>query len=98
MPCRSVLIVAGGGFVNVGDRVEHRSNRSAYRRRDWHHAPIYFLEDIEVLAVDNQAQKAHNSMATPPTRFLLRLTMPAVPGAEVLSGHCQDRFCQTQDG
>lgn len=66
---------SGGGFVKVGDRVDIAATvqpgngETAIRT-------LYLLEDIEVLAVDNSAQKDATPMATPPTRFLLRLTRP----------------------
>jgi len=66
---------AVGGFVQVGDRVDisatvQPSNGETNIRT------FFILEDVEVLAVDNAAQKQVNNMATPPTRFLLRLTRP----------------------
>ncbi len=66
---------SGGGFIKVGDRVDisatvHPGQGETAIRT------LYLLEDIEVLAVDNQGQREQNNMATPPTRFLLRLTRP----------------------
>jgi Flp pilus assembly protein CpaB len=63
----------GGGFVNVGDRVDVSATVQP-TNGETSIRTFYVLENIEVLAVDNQAQKAVNTMATPPTRFLLRLT------------------------
>lgn len=66
---------AAGGFAQVGDRldisatVQPGNGETAIRT-------FFFLEDVEVLAVDNTAQKNMNNMTTPPTRFLLRLTRP----------------------
>lgn len=66
---------AGGGFINVGDRVDI-SATVLPGNGETSIKTLYLLEDIEVLAVDNRSQKEANSMATPPTRFLLRLTRP----------------------
>lgn len=64
---------AGGGFIQVGNRV----NISATIQPQGGETGTktqYILEDIEVLAVDNLSKKDNTPMATPPTRFLLRLT------------------------
>ena len=64
----------GGGFVQVGDRVDIEASVQGNGNGESGTRTSYILEDIEVLAVDNQAQKSPNAMAAPPTRFLLRLT------------------------
>lgn len=63
---------AGGGFVEVGDRVDIETTVQALNGEP--QKTHFILEDIEVLAVDLQAQRAINTTTTPPTRFLLRLT------------------------
>lgn len=64
---------AGGGFIKVGDRI-NISATAQPGNGETSQRTFFFLEDIEVLAVDNQAQKEATPMAQPPTRFLLRLT------------------------
>lgn len=66
---------AGGGFVAVGDHIDIEATVQP-NQGETSVRTFYFLEDVEVLAVDNQAQKAATTIATPPTRFLLRLTKP----------------------
>lgn len=64
---------AGGGFIKVG----HRVNISATiqpTQSEPSTTTKNILEDIEILAVDNQSKKELTPMATPPTRFLVRLT------------------------
>ena len=63
---------AGGGFVEVGDRVDVETTVQPFNGEP--QKTHFILEDIEVLAVDLQAQRAVNTTTTPPTRFLLRLT------------------------
>jgi Flp pilus assembly protein CpaB len=66
---------AGGGFIQVGNRVDISATiqpghgETAIKTQ-------YVLEDIEVLAVDNNSKKEGTQLAQPPTRFLLRLTRP----------------------
>jgi Flp pilus assembly protein CpaB len=64
----------GGGFINVGDRVDIAATTQASAGQE--KQAQYILEAIEVLAVDNKAQKteADPSQVTPPSRFLLRVT------------------------
>lgn len=66
---------SGGGFVKVGDRVNISATIPAGQGET---APRtqYLLEDIEILAVDNQGVRDQTNIAAPPTRFLLRLTGP----------------------
>jgi len=66
---------AGGGFVNIGDHVDVLTTMQG-TGGDSGMRTCFVLEDIEVLAIDNQAQKTQGSLAAPPTRFLLRLTRP----------------------
>ncbi len=73
----TVLVNAGnsaGGFVTVGDRVDIEASVQGNGNGESGTRTSFVLEDIEVLAVDNQAQKSPTAMAAPPTRFLLRLT------------------------
>lgn len=66
---------AGGGFIQVGNRVDIAATIQPTGGETGIKTQ-YILEDIEVLAVDNTSKKDNTQMATPPTRFLLRLTRP----------------------
>lgn len=65
---------AGGGFIQVGNRVNISGTVQPGNGEPT--KTIYLLENIEVLAVDNSSRKDGVQNATPPTRFLLRLTGP----------------------
>lgn len=66
---------SGGGFVKVGDRVNISATIQPGQGETYARTQ-YLLEDIEILAVDNQGQRDQTNIAAPPTRFLLRLTGP----------------------
>jgi len=64
----------GGGFTLVGDRVDIAATVQASQGEPT--KTMYILEAIEVLAVDNQAQKteAAAGQVTPPNRYFFRVT------------------------
>lgn len=64
----------GGGFIQVGDRVDVAATVQASQGEPT--KTLYILEAIEVLAVDNVAQKMETApgQVTPPSRFVLRVT------------------------
>ncbi|MFO0811874.1 MAG: Flp pilus assembly protein CpaB [Gemmatales bacterium] len=64
---------AGGGFIKVGNRVNIVATIQPTQAEP-SITTKNILEDIEILAVDNQSKKEMTPMATPPTRFLVRLT------------------------
>jgi Flp pilus assembly protein CpaB len=65
--------IAAGGFVKVGNRVNISATIPPTPSEPLY-TTKYVLEDVEILAVDNQSRKEPTNMTTPPTRFLIRLT------------------------